>query len=435
MELLPHRISDEAFAGLSKGGGGAQVVAGLATAQSSKHRVLVRALTEEAARSGHPNAGVARAAYGLLSDLEDRAPEQVERVLRYPAVGAWAWRTYRSLTTDQDRRDDPGHLGAVTAAAAVHAGLPCRLRLPVGGGTIMLPSLGRLLLEDGTRAVTDVLVEPSRPGAAVLDVGGTKVLVDRSRDESGWQVLRRITVTPDLSLVIDDLDPYRWLSADLVDERTREDRLGIWRSAVTGGWRLLERDHWTLAAETASAIRVLTPIKAPPVGQNSGTSRETFGTIALSEPPSALSVAATFAHEVQHAKLMALLDIMPLTTPDDGSRHYAPWRDDPRPVSGLLQGAYAFLGVSGFWRRHRHRESGQGAFVAEVQFARWREGAHLVTGTLLAGDGLTPRGRDFVTGMRATLESWCGEPVDPAALAQARADNDAHRDAWLLRNA
>jgi hypothetical protein len=32
---------------------------------------------------------------------------------------------------------------------------------------------------------------------------------------------------------------------------------------------------------------------------------------------------------------------------------YAPWRSGPRPLNGLLQGAYAFLGVSGFWRQQR----------------------------------------------------------------------------------
>jgi hypothetical protein len=39
--------------------------------------------------------------------------------------------------------------------------------------------------------------------------------------------------------------------------------------------------------------------------------------------------------------------------PDDGQRYYAPWRADPRLASGLLQGTYAFLGVSGFWRCQR----------------------------------------------------------------------------------
>jgi len=37
-------------------------------------------------------------------------------------------------------------------------------------------------------------------------------------------------------------------------------------------------------------------------------------------------------HEFQHSKL------------------WAPWRTDPRPLGGLLQGVYAFLGVADTWR-------------------------------------------------------------------------------------
>jgi HEXXH motif-containing protein len=40
-----------------------------------------------------------------------------------------------------------------------------------------------------------------------------------------------------------------------------------------------------------------------------------------------------------------------MTLPESGRRCYAPWREDLRPISGFLQGTYAFLGVSGFWRR------------------------------------------------------------------------------------
>jgi HEXXH motif-containing protein len=60
-------------------------------------------------------------------------------------------------------------------------------------------------------------------------------------------------------------------------------------------------------------------------------------------------------HENQHIKLSVLLDQMPVThqsiTLASGTCRSAPWRLDPRPVIGLLQGIYAYLGVTGFWRR------------------------------------------------------------------------------------
>ena len=56
----------------------------------------------------------------------------------------------------------------------------------------------------------------------------------------------------------------------------------------------------------------------------------------------------TLVHEFQHSKLSAMLDLVPLTDPDDHGRYFAPWRVDPRPLAGLLQGVYAFVG------RRRH---------------------------------------------------------------------------------
>src|SRR5581483_603165 len=85
--------------------------------------------------------------------------------------------------------------------------------------------------------------------------------------------------------------------------------------------------------------------------------------------------AVTLAHELQHLKLGALLDIVTLALPDDGRRYYAPWRDDPRPLGGLLQGAYAYFGVSGFWRPHwpsRHSDPADGLLAQALSSSvRW----------------------------------------------------------------
>ena len=81
------------------------------------------------------------------------------------------------------------------------------------------------------------------------------------------------------------------------------------------------------------------------LGQNraSSTSPEVFGAVALAVPPDRVTGAVTLAHEIQHVKLGAPLDVVTLTLPDDGTRYHAPWRDDPRPLGTLLQGAYGRL--------------------------------------------------------------------------------------------
>jgi HEXXH motif-containing protein len=142
----------------------------------------------------------------------------------------------------------------------------------------------------------------------------------------------------------------------------------------------------------------------------------------LSLGPDARSVAVTLAHELQHTKLVALMDLFPLLRPDPAERFYAPWRDDPRPLAGLLHGTYAHLGVAGFWRRERDHDEG-----GHVEFARWRAAALDATATMLGSGRLTEIGRDFVTGMAEVLAGWADEPVPATALERARALADEHR--------
>ena len=153
------------------------------------------------------------------------------------------------------------------------------------------------------------------------------------------------------------------------------------------------------AAEIAAIVRVIVPYRHPSPVHVSTSSPQAFGTVAMSRQPDKYTCAETLVHETQHLKLCALLDLVTLTRPDDGRRYYAPWRTDPRPASGLLQGAYAFLGVSGFWREQRgtapEREVRQ---RAQAEFARWRDGVAHVADTLLGSGQLTNAGADLRRG-------------------------------------
>jgi HEXXH motif-containing protein len=235
--------------------------------------------------------------------------------------------------------------------------------------------------------------------------------------------------------LIEDLDAYRMPGCANVSPRLSQVEWRRWQSALNEGWQLLACHHQSVADEVAAAIRVLTPLLPPPRGQVSATCRDTFGSVALSAPPDACSLAVTLAHELQHAKLSALLDVVALLLPDDASRHYAPWRDDPRPLSGLLQGAYAFLGVADFWRRQRAAANGDAAAVrAHADFARWRDAVTLVVGTLAGSGRLTELGKVFVAGMTRTLRSWEAEVVPPDAAKLARRLAAQHRALWNSNN-
>jgi uncharacterized protein len=203
-------------------------------------------------------------------------------------------------------------------------------------------------------------------------------------------------------------------------------------TALREAWEVLDPAS---AAEIAALVRVIVPFQAPEAGFVSTTSSETFGTIALSRQPDRHKCAETLVHETQHLKLCALLDLVTLTRPDDGRRYYAPWREDPRPASALLQGAYAFLGVCGFWRQQRQAAAElEVRQRADADFARWRASCSLAVGTLLASGQLTVAGQEFAGQMARTLEAWQREPVSAGALATASRKSSLHWQRWRTSN-
>ncbi|GAA2863980.1 hypothetical protein GCM10010517_23130 [Streptosporangium fragile] len=435
MDLHEHRIPVRVFSELAVGGGGAPAVGRLVAAEYSKHVLLVRGVMENARAAGHPQAPAARRAYDLLAAVQRRRPDAVDAVLRHSPVGAWARRTIRMLRTG-DGAAAPGQLAALAAAAAIRSGTACEIDVPAVDGVVTLPSLGQAVLSP---TVSWVTVECTPDGAEVLADGAVvRIPDDPARDASGWRGLRSLSAEADgmpLRLVVDDLDPYRMPETANIGGRLTEAETSRWQATLNEAWHLLVRHHRAVAEEVITAITVLTPLVAPPRGLSSSTSRETFGCVALSAPPDAATLAVTLTHETQHAKLSALLDLVPLTLPDDGSRHYAPWRDDPRPIPGLLQGAYAFLGVAGFWMRQFPLERGESAVRAGAEFVRWREAARAVTTTLLDSGRLTDLGESFTAGMARRLDDWADEAVPSGARDLAREQAERHRNRWHGRHA
>jgi uncharacterized protein len=420
-----HWIPGKVFSALAAGSGGAHAIGHLQAAQYSKRLLLLRGVRDVAREEGPVRARRARQAFALLAEIQSESPDVVEAVVRHPSVGAWAQQTLRGS-------GDTDGLTALAAAAAVRAGFPRPVEVTVRDGAVMLPSLGRALVPGVTGTAT------VRWGPAEVVSAGVRVRIpaDPHRDAPGWEGLRRLDAEYHgiaLRLLLDDVDPYRLPGAEIAPSRPLDDELEVWRSMLRRAWRLLVRWHWTTAEEVAAAMRVLTPLSPPEQGLRSATSTETFGTVGMSTPPDEHALAVSLAHEAQHAKLGALTDVVSLTLPDDGSRYYAPWRDDPRPISGLLHGVYAHLGVAGYWRRQRVHERGEEAMRAHTEFARWRDASVLAARTLSNSGRLTAEGEVFVAEASRTLQGWCRERVPAAALDQARTTAQHHRERWAQR--
>lgn len=441
-----YRVPAGVYTALAEGGGG-PAVGVLAAAQYSKQVLLVRRVLDVARETGHAEAGTAGRAYDLLADVQDKDPAAVEAVLRHPAVEGWAHAAIDAMTRSAGAEATaartrmpaaeaprPARLAALAAAAAIRAGHACSVEVPVDGGAVVLPSVGK-----ATVAVTErtAHVTVSWPHAELAWSGGrVTVPADRYSDGPGWQGMRRLWAATDgrsLELIIDDLDAHRMPGAANVAPRLGRVETAQWQAALSDAWRLLVTRHPTLADEVAAAIRVLTPLTPPPGGHVSATSRETFGSIALSRPADGCALAVAFAHETQHAKLSALLDLVPMTRSDDGSRHYAPWREDPRPVAGLLQGCYAFLGVAGFWLRQAEHDTDD-RVEALAEFTRWRDAVGIGLRTVLNSGRLTDAGERFVAGMDRTLRAWERLPVPAPAREIADRAAREHRDRWVRNN-
>lgn len=426
MNARYHAIPRDLFDALAAGGGGPEAIRELTSAEDSKHGLLVRGVVHAAQAAGADETRLARHGRDVLGAVERRSPHVFARTLRYPSVGAWAVRTLRALRGGTRVPGAyPARLAAVAAAAAIRAGLDAEVQVRPEAGVVGLPSLGEARVEAEQATVH------SSAGHAEIRWAHGRVAIpsDPQRDAPGWQGVRRVRAG-NLDIGIDDLDPFRMPAVPGLAPRLSVREADEWTRAIRQGWHLLAADHPDVAAEVAAAISMVVPLSPSVHGQLSSSSPETFGAIAMSRPPDPHTCAVTLTHEVQHVKLGALLDVVSLTLPDDGRRYYAPWRDDPRPVSGLLQGAYAYLGVTGFWRIQRHRASGPAQLRADGEFALWRTGTARVIDTLLSSQRLTTAGLDFVRRMSETAAAWRDESVSAQARAFAVRESERHLTRW-----
>jgi hypothetical protein len=141
-------------------------------------------------------------------------------------------------------------------------------------------------------------------------------------------------------------------------------------------------------------------------------------------------MAETLVHEFQHIKLCGLMDMLALIKPSD-ERGYAPWRDDPRPMGGILQGVYAFTGIVRFWDAQRHVETDPDAILhASVLYERWRLAIQFVTGTMVDKGLLTPTGVRFVTALSERAQCRESGPVPAEASQIAREVALDHSLTW-----
>ncbi|HBW19565.1 MAG TPA: hypothetical protein DEH11_11445 [Actinobacteria bacterium] len=437
--IATHCVQSADIDALATGRGGPEVIGRLAAAQASKCMLRLR-LIVDAARSLPPErAASLHRGYDLLARAQHHDPAATAKVLMYPPVGAWSALCLRGLRSgdcsDGESAEVTGHLAAIAASAAASAGIDFQIDVPARSGAILLPALGLAQFADDQMDTGKVR---GRSGMTQVIAGRHAVAVppDVCSDQDGWRGLRRLRSTAEdltLELMLDDLDPFRACYGFPVDDRLPAHLVHGWRQRLDEAWSILVRQHPWYATAIRAGLTCLIPLRAGPGGKGvSTTSTDAFGACALSFPPDAQTLAVTLVHEFQHAKLGALHDLVPLHTATPDVLYYSPWRDDPRPLHGLLHGAYAYLGVTDLWRT-QHAGCAPSAF-GDFEYARWRAETLDAVRIIERSGLLTAVGHSLAAGMRSRLRPWHAEPVADLPRAAAAIAIADHRVSWRLRN-
>ncbi|MDX3642923.1 aKG-HExxH-type peptide beta-hydroxylase, partial [Streptomyces sp. MB09-02B] len=167
-------------------------------------------------------------------------------------------------------------------------------------------------------------------------------------------------------------------------------------------------------------------------GSCSGTRREAFAAVLSSAPPTSATLAATLVHELQHAKLAALGEMVTLHHEGSEERYFAPWRPDPRPYDGLLQGVYSHAALADFFQRcalARHVSPTQKE-AAWREHARYQAQVRMALPVIASGD-LTAAGRAVVEGLLEKCEHMTADPPPGRIWASAEDDARGRLERWM----
>ncbi|HWG27054.1 FxsB family cyclophane-forming radical SAM/SPASM peptide maturase [Actinospica sp.] len=389
-------LSTARFDQLAAGFGDAAAIGELAVAQASINRSLLAACGQALAEQTLE----AAVAWEFLQVLDSDHPAAVAETIAHPFFRAWAF----SAVADPVSTHPATFTGYVLAAAS-RAGLAVELPVPPDTAAVYLPGIGRIATGGGHAAVGEG-GRPTRSLAESHYLGG---------GEDGPRVL------------LEDIDEQRDAFQLRPASRLAADELAQWGSAYSGAWRLIQKHYPEYAPGLAAGLRVIMPLMPSPDGHAaSGTARQAFGALGLALPPEPDVLALLLIHEFQHVKLGAVLDLFDLYDESDTRLYYAPWRKDPRPLEGLLQGTYAHVAVVDFWRRWAER----GDAKAAVHFARWRAQTWEAVGQLEGSGSLTEHGARLVARLRETVAPWLEVPVGAEAQTEAVRKSDEHRSTY-----
>jgi uncharacterized protein len=426
-----HSISERDFRQLAAGYGSSSAIAQLAESQRTLQRALLASLYRASCDSAvvpGPVRDTLRTAWALMTLADQKMPGVLDPVLAHPYVRVWAvdcLKQLRSAAAGLSGRNHVqlggrlGHLSAIAAAIAIRAGEKAVLTVPVIDGAVHLPTLGRLVIsaDDWRGYQASVTIDNSiisimigddcweiTPGV-LLSGEADKVAATGPGEYAEWQPVRALTASG-LSVMLEDTDPYRDCHQWPAATRLSDADAAQWQDQFAEAWQEITRDHPDYAPAIAAGLSVLMPMAPAPEGREvSSTARHGFGAVGAALPADATTLALLIMHEFQHVKMGAVLDLYNLYDPSDDRLYYAPWREDQRPLEGLLQGTYAHLAVSDYWRVRQRRTTGAESQLANERYTFWHSHTMTAIETLAESGSMTPLGVEFVAAMHKSAAS------------------------------
>jgi uncharacterized protein len=281
-----HRLSQETLDLFAAAAAGPREVARLHGPRQSLTRMRL------ATTGGRPGN---RTALALLVRLDRERRTALDQVVEHPYVQRWA--AWHERTGGA-----PAHLAAVAAAAAVRAGEPIEVTVPVVAGTACLPGLGRI--RAGGRQ--EVTVRVTGPSSFLLCVEDEWL----DHRDGRWEPVREITAAG-TTFVVDDVDPFRDCFPLAVRDHLTDTEFGAWEDSFRRAWEWLSSTHPALAAAVRAGLKVVTPARGRP--GDGACARDAHSALALCECGDPVALARVIVRESHRSWLNALLDMYLLT--------------------------------------------------------------------------------------------------------------------------
>ncbi len=251
---------------------------------------------------------------------------------------------FNVLRLDAACPTDAAVAGFITTAidsflAATAAGTAVTLNVQAVEGGYAFPTLGaRFELE---------------PGDRLRHAGDGHIVHERSNGVAvtSSAITRQISEEPRIALLLADdatlfHDEYRHkIVANSVNA-------GPLARMIAQSLTVIGKLDAALAGRMNRMVRWYVPISSDDFRVHNSFSASTLlGVIFLSDAYNSLRLAEAMVHEYHHNQLYALMAGEELFDDVDGAILYSPWREDPRPLTGLFHALYVFTNVWNFLQR------------------------------------------------------------------------------------